>query len=181
MRKEVVQNIEYDTQAAFEDSDVTESDISESSSSSEEPKVFRIKTADGFRFARIVILAVGAGNAPSVPRIGGLSYSAPHEGYCHAMQLGRFPPKHVMTKITNRVPSHLLIVGGGLTSVQLADLAIKRGVEKVWLLMRGALKVKYFDVDLEWVGKFRNVNQAAFWSADSDEGEHVPSRTVLKI
>ena len=63
----------------------------------------------------------------------------------------------------------MLIVGGGLTSVQIADLAIKRGVSKVHLLMRGPLKVKYFDMDLDWVGKFRNFNQAAFWSADTDE------------
>ena len=63
----------------------------------------------------------------------------------------------------------MLIVGGGLTSVQIADLAIKRGVSKVHLLMRGPLKVKYFDMDLDWVGKFRNFNQAAFWSAETDE------------
>jgi len=65
----------------------------------------------------------------------------------------------------------MLIVGGGLTSIQLADLAINRGVDKVWLLMRGPVKVKYFDIELDWVGKFRNVKQAAFWSADTDEGE----------
>lgn len=35
--------------------------------------------------------------------------------------------------------------------------------------MRGELKVKPFDVGLEWVGKFRNFEQAAFWSADTDE------------
>ena len=58
-----------------------------------------------------------------------------------------------------------------MTSIRLADLAVKRDVSKVWLLMRGGLKVKYFDVHLDWVGKFCNVNQAAFWSADTDEGE----------
>jgi cation diffusion facilitator CzcD-associated flavoprotein CzcO len=70
--------------------------------------------------------------------------------------------------------TNMLIVGGGLTSIQLADLAIKRGVSKVWLLMRGNVKVKYFDVDLDWVGKFRNFKQAEFWTADTDEGELVP-------
>ncbi|EDU50925.1 conserved hypothetical protein [Pyrenophora tritici-repentis Pt-1C-BFP] len=29
--------------------------------------------------------------------------------------------------------------------------------------------VKHFDVDLEWVGKFRNLKQAEFWTADTDE------------
>lgn len=31
--------------------------------------------------------------------------------------------------------------------------------------------VKPFDVDLEWMGKYKNVEKAAFWSADSDEGK----------
>lgn len=30
--------------------------------------------------------------------------------------------------------------------------------------------VKPFDIDLDWMGKFQNVQKAAFWSADSDEG-----------
>lgn len=87
------------------------------------------------------------------------------------MQLKQFPPLHMIPKITARRSTEILIVGGGLTSAQLADLALRRGVSKVRLLMRGPLKVKYFDVDLDWVGKFRNYNQAAFWSADTDEGE----------
>jgi hypothetical protein len=39
--------------------------------------------------------------------------------------------------------------------------------------MRGGVKVKYFDMDLDWVGKFRNYNQATFWSADTDEGQYL--------
>jgi hypothetical protein len=31
------------------------------------------------------------------------------------------------------------------------------------------MKVKYFDIGLEWVGKFRNFEQAAFWTSDSHE------------
>jgi hypothetical protein len=176
VRKERVQDIEYSTLAEFEDSD-TESVVSEQSSSSDEMKVFRVSTDNGFHLARVVILAVGAANSPSIPCIDGLPPTIPHEGFCHAMQLGHFPPKHMISKIKSKTPSYLLIVGGGLTSVQLADLAIKRGVDKVWLFVRGQLKVKYFDVDLEWVGKFRNVNQAAFWSADSDEGKQHSSVT----
>jgi cation diffusion facilitator CzcD-associated flavoprotein CzcO len=86
------------------------------------------------------------------------------------MQIKQFPPPHVTAKIKARQSTSMLIVGGGLTSIQLADLAIKRGVNKVWMLMRGPLKVKHFDVDLEWVGKFRNFKQAEFWTADTDEG-----------
>jgi cation diffusion facilitator CzcD-associated flavoprotein CzcO len=86
------------------------------------------------------------------------------------MQIKQFPPAHMRAKIESRRLTRMLIVGGGLTSIQLADLALKRGVSKVWQLMRGKLKVKYFDIELDWVGKFRNFKQAEFWTADTDEG-----------
>lgn len=35
----------------------------------------------------------------------------------------------------------------------------------MWLKL--TFSVKHFDMDLDWVGKFRNQKQAAFWSADS--------------
>lgn len=31
------------------------------------------------------------------------------------------------------------------------------------------MKVKHFDVDLSWVGKYKNFHLASFWSADEDE------------
>ena len=30
--------------------------------------------------------------------------------------------------------------------------------------------VKHFDIGLSWMGKFKNYEKAAFWSADTDEG-----------
>lgn len=134
-------------------------------------KVFRVSTNKGLRYARVVVMAIGPGNAPVLPPVSGLASATPHVGCCHAMQIKQYPPACVKARVAQRLPTNILIVGGGLTSVQLADLAIKRGVDKVWLLMRGGVKVKYFDVDLDWVGKFRNFNQAAFWSADTDQGE----------
>jgi cation diffusion facilitator CzcD-associated flavoprotein CzcO len=166
IKQEQVASIEYDEISRF-----VEDDVSEHFSTDIE-KVFRVTTDMGVHFARIVVLAVGPGNAPSIPRIPGLQSCSLHEGYCHSMQIKSFPPAHMTIKIKNKAATNMLIVGGGLTSVQLADLAIKRGVDKVWLLMRGPVKVKYFDIELDWVGKFRNVNQAAFWSADTDEGEY---------
>lgn len=160
LRQERVVDISYDELSAFEDAD---------DASTEDEKIFRVKTDAGVRYANIVVLAVGPGNAPSIPSVLGLPSSTPHQGYTHAMQIKQFPPAQVTSKIKSRGSTTMLIVGGGLTSVQLADLALKRGVTKVHLLMRGPLKVKYFDVDLDWVGKFRNFNQAAFWSADTDE------------
>ncbi|KAJ4359310.1 hypothetical protein N0V95_002234 [Ascochyta clinopodiicola] len=167
LRQERVMDISYDKAGSF--GDVEQDSAISDDVSSEEKNIFRVKTDQGVRYANIVILAVGPGNGPSIPSIPGLPAPSPHEGYTHAMQVKHFPPPHVTAKIKARRSTNMLIVGGGLTSVQLADLAIKRGVSKVYLLMRGPLKVKYFDVDLDWVGKFRNFNQAAFWSADTDE------------
>ena len=31
--------------------------------------------------------------------------------------------------------------------------------------------MKPFDVDLPWMGKYRNKEKAAFWMADDDEGQ----------
>ncbi|KAH4237151.1 L-ornithine N(5)-monooxygenase [Parastagonospora nodorum] len=167
LRQERATNIEYNTVISFPDAEV-ESVISDDGAD-EEAKVFRVTTDKGVRFARVVILAVGPGNGPCIPSIPGLPTPTPHEGYTHAMQIKQFPPPHVKAKIDARRQTRMLIVGGGLTSIQLADLALKRGVSKVWLLIRGELKVKYFDVDLDWVGKFRNFKQAEFWTADTDE------------
>ncbi|KAI5861949.1 hypothetical protein GGS23DRAFT_605889 [Durotheca rogersii] len=131
---------------------------------SETDKVFTVQTDKDTHYARVVVLAVG-GNPPQIPDM-------PTEGtdaVTHAMQIKEIPSPRVRAKLAARLPANIVIVGGGLTSAQLADLAIRRGVTNVWLLMRGSLKVKPFDVGLEWVGKFRNFEQAAFWSADSVE------------
>jgi hypothetical protein len=169
IQQEKVLNIEYKEMDECQDSE--DESVVSADSLKEDQKLFLVTTDKDIHLAHVVVLAVGPGNAPSIPQITGLSSCASREGYCHAMQVGIFPPPHMLSKIKRQSKTNVLIVGGGLTSVQLADLAIKRGVSKVYLLMRGGLKVKYFDVDLDWVGKFRNVNQATFWSADSDEGE----------
>lgn len=116
--------------------------------SDDDLKIFRVTTDKGVRYARIVILAVGPGNVPVIPPMAGITPDMPHEGCCHAMKIQQYPPPHVGARVAQRQTTNMLIVGGGLTSVQLADLAIKKGVTKVWLLMRGGVKVKYFDVDL---------------------------------
>jgi thioredoxin reductase len=172
LRQERATNIEYNTISSFQDTEV-DSVISDDVSD-DETQIFRVTTDGGVRYARVVILAVGPGNGPRIPSIAGLPTCSPHEGYTHAMQIKQFPPPHIKTKINSRLPTRMLIVGGGLTSIQLADLALKRGVSKVWMLVRGDVKVKYFDVDLDWVGKFRNYKQAEFWTADTDEGQFYP-------
>lgn len=166
VRQEKAVNVQFKPLSAWTDD---EHDSVISADETSDDKVFRVSTDKGVHYARVVVIAIGPGNAPTIPPIVGIPASTPHAGYTHAMQIKQYPPAHVAAKVSQHVSTNILIVGGGLTSIQLADLALKRGVSKVWLLMRGGVKVKYFDVDLDWVGKFRNFNQAAFWSADSDE------------
>lgn len=171
LRQEKVTNIEYNAIDSFKDAE--HDSVISTDSADEGSKIFRVTTDQGVRLAYIVILAVGPGNAPCIPPVPGLPAASPHQGYTHAMQIKQFPPPHMKARIDARHSTTMLIVGGGLTSIQLADLAIKQGVSKVWLLMRGNLKVKHFDVDLDWVGKFRNFKQAEFWTADTDEGTSI--------
>ena len=149
VRQEQVQDLIYDYVEEYSQSD----------------KIFTVKSDKSTHHAKIVVLAVG-GNAPHIP---GMLPMQEMEGATHSMMIKEFPPQYVQKRIAARVPTSVLIVGGGLTSAQLADVAIRRGVSKVWLIMRGPLKLKAFDIGLEWVGKFRNFEQAAFWSADTDE------------
>ncbi|KAF9638645.1 FAD binding domain-containing protein [Lasiodiplodia theobromae] len=129
-------------------------------------KVFTLRTNNGVHHARVVVLAVGPANAPSIPGIN------PEQGcpqMCHTMQIQQFPDPVVAAKLKAKEQTNVLVVGGGLTSAQISDMAVRKGITKVWHLMRGPCKVKPFDVDLAWLGKFRNIEQAAFWSADTDE------------
>ncbi|KAI1168396.1 FAD binding domain-containing protein [Nemania serpens] len=132
---------------------------------SDEQKIFSVKTDKRCHYGKIVVLAIG-GNSPQLP----CSLTVEEtEGATHAMNIKTFPPTYVQKKMATKARTHVLVVGGGLTSAQIADLAIRKGASKVWLIMRGPLKVKYFDIGLEWVGKFRNIEQAQFWNSESAE------------
>ena len=127
-------------------------------------KIFKVKTWQGTYFAKAVVLSIG----PSMPLNRMVSWP---DGSCHSSQIKDFPSFGIQQKTKLKIPTNVLIVGGGLTSAQLALRAIGRGVTKVWLIMRGPLKIKHFDMTLEWVGKFKNQEKASFWSADTDEGK----------
>ncbi|TGJ85815.1 hypothetical protein E0Z10_g2953 [Xylaria hypoxylon] len=149
LSQEQVEDIRYDYVSEFSD----------------EQKIFCIKTNKGYHYSKIAVLAIG-GNPPQVPcplKPGEI------EGTTHAMNIKVFPPLYVQKKIANKAQTNVLVVGGGLTSAQIADLAARRGVTKVWLIMRGPLKIKHFDIGLEWVGKFRNVEHAQFWNSETAE------------
>lgn len=140
-------------------------------------KVFTVVSDKSIRYARAVILAVGPANNPVLPTIPTLSYPGQEElnrampQACHSMHIPQhqFPDALVGDRIANRQRTNILVVGGGLTSAQLSDLAIRRGVTKVWHIMRGPLRSKAFDVDLDWMGKYKTLNQSYFHQADSDQ------------
>ena len=64
--------------------------------------------------------------------------------------------------------SEVIIVGGGLTSGHLAVRACKAG-HAVRLIHRAEIKVKQFDLDLEWMSNQRSANLAKFWSLSLEE------------
>lgn len=134
--------------------------------------VFSLTTNQGLYMAKTIVLAVGPGAKPCIPRDCGLLN--PLDGsVCHCLDANGIThlPEHVKRKISSGATTNVVVVGGGLTSAQVSDLLLRRGVSKVWLLLRGKYKLKHFDVDLEWVSKVRNQQMAVFWSADTDEGE----------
>lgn len=136
-------------------------------------RLFTVVTDQTLRYARAVVLAVGPANEATIPRLPSMTpdFSAAKRPpkACHSTQIGQFPDPAIQEKISRGLETNILVVGGGLTSAQLSDLAIRRGVTRVWHIMRGPCRVKPFDVDLKWMSKYRNVEQAYFWSANSDE------------
>ncbi|PYI13810.1 hypothetical protein BO99DRAFT_396024 [Aspergillus violaceofuscus CBS 115571] len=130
-------------------------------------KVFTVTAADGTQhYSRAVVLAIGPGPQKILPFA---LTPTEQQGACHSSDIRAFPSANVQAKIRQRQPTHVVVVGGGLTSAQVADMAVRRGVRKVWLLMRSDFKVKHFDLSLNWMGKFKNLEKARFWSADTDE------------
>lgn len=157
-------------------------------------KVFTLTTSTGHKFySRAVVLAMGVGGA-GIQKIFPWRPSSEAEGgdaCCHSMEIKIFPSQNVQSKIQQKRETNVVVVGGGLSSAQIVDMAVRKGVTKVWFLMRSEFKgwctacsntaylrlaltgkiVKHFDLSLPWMGKYKNWEKAAFWSADTDEGE----------
>ncbi|KAF2766451.1 hypothetical protein EJ03DRAFT_390980 [Teratosphaeria nubilosa] len=163
----------------------------------EEKDLFTLSTCNGETYlARTVVLAIGAGK-PVIPA----PFSHLQQEFrgdlpaaTHALAPATAPllTPSLATKIRSRQSTTALIIGGGLTSAQVADNLLRAGVDKVYLLMRGGLKIKPFDVDLSWMSKFQNQRKAEFWTADSFEerlgmvlearnGGSIPSRYVKRL
>lgn len=76
---------------------------------------------------------------------------------------------YLASRVAAKNRTNIAVIGGGLTSAQITSLLISSGITHVHQFTRGPLKTKHFDVDLGWVGKYRNYHLATFWSADDDE------------
>lgn len=106
-------------------------------------KIFTLITTSGLKFySRTVVLAIGAGGA-GVSKIFPWKPSSPREGSnacCHSMEIKTFPSVNVREKIQRRQQTNVVVVGGGLSSAQIVDMAVRKGVTKVWFLIRSDLK-----------------------------------------
>ena len=134
---------------------------------------FIIKTSSKVFGCKICVLASGHAGEINYPISPFKTKSQFPEGSCHTTHIFsgtvKFPHDRIMEKITQRKKSSVVIVGGGLTSAQLAHVAVLSGVEKVYLVIRGPLKIKHFDFHLDWVTKYKNVKKSAFYVKDTDE------------
>jgi len=133
-----------------------------------EENIFTVTTTTGDTlYARAVVMAIGPGRTKILPF---QPSDEEKQGCCHSTEIKDFPSPNVRHKIQQRRQTNIVVVGGGLSSAQIVDMAVRKGVSKVWFLMRSDFKVKHFDIGLSWMGKFKNYEKAAFWSADTDEG-----------
>ncbi|EPQ59859.1 hypothetical protein GLOTRDRAFT_5884, partial [Gloeophyllum trabeum ATCC 11539] len=131
---------------------------------------FRVCLDDGSMVvAKAVVSAVGTGGIPNIP-----PYLHPPDDK-HSQPWGRgWAHSAALANPAFRLPRpsktrRLLVIGGGLTSAQLVPLTLAHGYEHVTLVMRGHLKVKPFDFDLEWVGRYANIEKMRFWQLDNVE------------
>ena len=69
---------------------------------------------------------------------------------------------------TSKNALRLLIVGGGITSAQMALLASNRSqwFQSVTMILRSKLLVRQFDIPNKWMGPHRGKNLKEFWAQD---------------
>ncbi|EAL92513.1 FAD binding domain protein [Aspergillus fumigatus Af293] len=101
-------------------------------------KIFTVTANDGRQFySRAAVLAIGPGKTKIFP----FEMSAEEKmGACHSSEIQTFPSPNVKSKIQQRQETNVVVVGGGLSSAQIVDMAVRKGVTKVWFLMRSDLK-----------------------------------------
>lgn len=95
------------------------------------------------------------------------------DGWAHAGAMAAphftLPNPTIAARMASGQPTTAVVIGGGLSSAQLADICVRRGFTRVLLLLRGFFKVKAFDFSLDWVGKYANTQKMQFWQNDNAE------------
>lgn len=131
IQKQEVTDITYDYLPENTDAPISDS------------KVFTLTTSTGQKFySRAVVLAIGAGGT-GLAKIFPWRPATEEEGAsacCHSMEIKSFPSVNVRNKVQRRRETNVVVVGGGLSSAQIVDMAVRKGVTKVWLIMRSEMK-----------------------------------------
>lgn len=134
---------------------------------------FTIRTASGKVYGcENCVVASGHDGIINYPLPGLKDANPTLEQACHTTHLFNrnisFPPPVITSKLAEKKCASLVIVGGGLTSAQLAHISCDLGV-KVTLLLRSFIKIKHFDFHLDWVTKYKNLKKSSFYMLDTDE------------
>lgn len=135
--------------------------------------VFTVAADGGVYRARCVVDATGPGGLPSHPDQAMVRHHWPSEGVTHAYVLDvheTLPTASIRAKIARGEHTSITIVGGGLTAVEIVDMAIKRGVGHVHHVVKDlSHTVKPFDNEMEWIGKYRDRQMATFTAGSVGE------------
>ncbi|KAA1115112.1 hypothetical protein PGT21_031735 [Puccinia graminis f. sp. tritici] len=142
---------------------------------------FQVITEEGNRYgAKFVVMSIGGQECPAIPKCisdcaqpesliskNVISHQGP--GWCHSRCFaygGTHEFKQAVKASKSINQGTIVVIGGGLTSAQIADLAIRKGAAKVVLICRGYLKTKHYDFPLSWVTKYSNLEKMSFWQED---------------
>lgn len=153
--KDEVVNIEY--------TNIVVSDTNETG------KGFVVTTASGKVYAsKFCIVSSGHRGKINYPLNPEVDPQFP-QGSCHTTHIFNGDVKFLEKELSLKKRRSIVIVGGGLTSAQLAHVAATNGIEDIHFVLRSTVKIKHFDFHLDWVTKYRNVKQSAFYMRDTDE------------
>jgi cation diffusion facilitator CzcD-associated flavoprotein CzcO len=130
---------------------------------------FRVEMKSGaVRFARRVVVSVGHTNQMSVPDWCSDFMAGPASSRVlpvrHSWELSPADTEAARGK-------RVLIVGGGLTAAHLIVAATRKGCSVVWIT-RGPLRVRQFDLEVEWMGRKR-LGRLGPWMRNEDAGERL--------
>ena len=88
--------------------------------------------------------------------------------YNHIMSFIEDAQNQAKESVSKRI-HNLLIVGGGITSAQMALLALRASwCDKVTLIQRSTALPRHFDLDNKWMGPQRGTFLEEFWSMDHE-------------